>query len=184
MKRSAYKSYDELPLFLNADIVAKTLGIAPSSAYELLHESGFPSLRIGSRIVVPNEVYALDLDAPAIAVYCYLLSIENRRTFTCYPSYKTIGDAVKLSANTVRKYIGALVDKSLISTQPTSVFTRDGLKRNGNLLYTILPIAEAVELHNARQMKKFEREQAAASALKKLPMRGDDAPGASAVARQ
>ena len=34
MKESIYKSYDELPLFLNAELVAKTLGIAPSSAYE------------------------------------------------------------------------------------------------------------------------------------------------------
>ena len=42
MKEFAYKSYDELPLFLNAKIVAQVLGIAPSSAYELMHESNFP----------------------------------------------------------------------------------------------------------------------------------------------
>ena len=42
MKSSVYKSYDELPLFLNSDLVAKTLGIAPSSAYELMHEKDFP----------------------------------------------------------------------------------------------------------------------------------------------
>lgn len=42
MKLSVYKSYDELPLFLNSDLVAKTLGIAPSSAYELMHEKDFP----------------------------------------------------------------------------------------------------------------------------------------------
>lgn len=29
MKRSHYTSYDQLPLFLNAELVAKTLGIAP-----------------------------------------------------------------------------------------------------------------------------------------------------------
>ena len=57
MKDSAYKSFDELPLFLNADTVAKTLGISPASGYELLHENGFPSLRIGSRIVVPKEAF-------------------------------------------------------------------------------------------------------------------------------
>ena len=43
MKSSVYKSYDELPLFLNSDLVAKTLGIAPSSAYELMHEKDFPA---------------------------------------------------------------------------------------------------------------------------------------------
>ena len=55
MKESIYKSYDELPLFLNADTVAKTLGVSPASGYELLHEKDFPSLRIGNRIVVPKE---------------------------------------------------------------------------------------------------------------------------------
>ena len=52
MKVSTYQSYDDLPLFLNSDLVAKTLGIAPSSAYELMHEKDFPTLRIGSRMVV------------------------------------------------------------------------------------------------------------------------------------
>ena len=47
MKSSVYKSYDELPLFLNSDLVAKTLGIAPSSAYELMHEKNFPTLSHG-----------------------------------------------------------------------------------------------------------------------------------------
>ena len=37
MKESIYKSYDDLPLFLNAATVAKVLGIAPASAYELMH---------------------------------------------------------------------------------------------------------------------------------------------------
>ena len=55
MKESVYKSYDELPLFLNAGTVAKTLGVSPASGYELLHEKDFPSLRIGNRIVVPKE---------------------------------------------------------------------------------------------------------------------------------
>ena len=39
MKESVYKSYEELPLFLNARIVAQVLGIAPSSAYELMTAS-------------------------------------------------------------------------------------------------------------------------------------------------
>ena len=55
MKESTYKSYDELPLFLNAKMVAKLLGVAPSMAYELMQEPGFPRLRIGNRIVVPRD---------------------------------------------------------------------------------------------------------------------------------
>lgn len=54
MKESMYKSYDDLPLFLNADLVAKVLGVSPSSGYELMHEPGFPVLKVGSRMVVPK----------------------------------------------------------------------------------------------------------------------------------
>jgi excisionase family DNA binding protein len=57
IRNSIYKNYDELPLFLNADTVAKTLGISISSCYELLHEKDFPKLNIGNRIVVPKEKF-------------------------------------------------------------------------------------------------------------------------------
>ena len=55
MKLSIYKSYDELPLMLNMKQLANLLGISDASAYELIQEEGFPSLRIGKRIVVPKE---------------------------------------------------------------------------------------------------------------------------------
>ena len=57
LKETVYKSYEELPLFLNAKMVAQVLGIAPSSVYELMHESSFPVLKIGSRMVVPKEKF-------------------------------------------------------------------------------------------------------------------------------
>ena len=57
MRKSEYQSYDELPLFLNSETVAKTLGVSPSSAYELMHEPDFPMLRIGNRMVVPKEQF-------------------------------------------------------------------------------------------------------------------------------
>ena len=57
MKQSMYKHYDELPLFLNSKTVAQVLGVSPSSAYELMHEPGFPMLRIGNRMVVPKEQF-------------------------------------------------------------------------------------------------------------------------------
>lgn len=57
MKESLYKTYDELPLFLNAEVVAKALGVSPSTGYELMHEKDFPALKIGSRIVVPKEKF-------------------------------------------------------------------------------------------------------------------------------
>jgi len=57
MKVSQYNNYDDLPLFLNADLVAKVLGVSPSSGYELMHEPGFPVLKVGNRMVVPKEKF-------------------------------------------------------------------------------------------------------------------------------
>ena len=57
MKKSIYKNYDELPLFLNAKILAEVLGIAESSAYELMHEKGFPVLKIGNRLLIEKDKF-------------------------------------------------------------------------------------------------------------------------------
>ena len=55
MKESSYKDFKELPLFLNAGMVADLLGVSQSTAYELMHEKDFPTLRVGSRMVVPRD---------------------------------------------------------------------------------------------------------------------------------
>lgn len=57
MQELSFKSYDELPLFLNAKTVAKMLGVSPSSGYELMHKPGFPVLRVGGRMVVSKEQF-------------------------------------------------------------------------------------------------------------------------------
>ena len=57
MKQSTYQSYDDLPLFLNVNMVAQVLGVSISTAYEVMHEPGFPVLRVGSRMVVPKEKF-------------------------------------------------------------------------------------------------------------------------------
>lgn len=57
LKQSEFKSYDELPLFLSAKTVAQVLGISAAGAYELLHQEGFPVIKIGSRLVVPKEKF-------------------------------------------------------------------------------------------------------------------------------
>ena len=57
MLQSKFRSYEELPLFLNAGTVAQVLGISMAGAYELLHQEGFPVLKIGSRLVVPKEKF-------------------------------------------------------------------------------------------------------------------------------
>ena len=57
MKESTYKSYEDLPLFLNAELVAQVLGISQAGAYDLLHSESFPVLKIGTRMVVPKEKF-------------------------------------------------------------------------------------------------------------------------------
>lgn len=117
---------------------------------------------------VPNEIFCLGLSSGEIAVYAYLLRCENRKTFQCHPSYKTIGKAVGMSKNTVRKHVDGLTKKRLITTEPTSVYTQKGEKRNGNLLYTIRPIENAVAYHYEQQMIRLESEMRRQATLKKL----------------
>ena len=52
---SSYHSYDVLPVFFNAELVGMVLGVSISTAYEVMHEPNFPTLRVGSRMVVPKE---------------------------------------------------------------------------------------------------------------------------------
>ena len=106
--------------------------------------------------LVPNEVFNLGLTSHEIAVYNYLLRCEDRRTYQCHPSYRTIGRAVRLSENTVRKYVAGLEEKGLIRTESSTIITKDGRVRNGSLIYTIRPIQEALEQNYQRQFRQAE----------------------------
>ena len=77
---------------------------------------------------LPNEIFSLGLSTGEIAVYAYLMYCEDRKTFQCHPSYKTIGNAVGMSKNTVKKYVDSLIEKQLITAEPTSVYTQKGEK--------------------------------------------------------
>ena len=116
---------------------------------------------IRNYFALPNEIFQLGLTPGELAVYSFLLQCENRETYQCYPSYRTIGQAVGLTRNTVKKYVDSLVDKGLIYTEPTSIFTKAGKKQNGSLLYTIRPISEAKQCHVDRQLLENKRREAA-----------------------
>ena len=118
--------------------------------------------------LVPNEVFNLGLSSHEIAVYNYLLRCEDRRTYQCHPSYRTIGKAVQLSENTVRKYVAGLEEKGLIRTEPSTIITKDGRVRNGSLIYNIRPIQEALEQNYQRQFQQAERDIERARAEKRL----------------
>lgn len=117
---------------------------------------------------MPNEVFCLDLDSKEISIYAYLLRCEDRDTYQCHPSYRSIGKAVKMCENTVRKYVLSLEEKGLIHTEPSTITTKDGRVRNGSLIYTIRPIQEALELNYQRQFLRAERDIERAKAEKKL----------------
>ena len=55
MKKETFKSYEDLPLMLSVPEMAAALGISRAGAYELARSEGFPALRIGTRIVIPND---------------------------------------------------------------------------------------------------------------------------------
>jgi|GEM_PF-1800303 len=108
---------------------------------------------------LPNEIFSLELDAVAIAIYAFLRCLENRRKkdrdrHTCYPSYKQIGDAVRCSKHTVSKYVAQLCEKRLIDIEQTQITTKSGRKQNGHLKYHLLPIKVAIQYRHERQVER------------------------------
>ena len=100
---------------------------------------------------MPNLIFSLGLSGAEMALYMYLMYIEDREKYTCHPSFKTIGKALKMSKTTVKKYVDSLVEKQMITVEQTSIITELGVKRNGTLLYTILPIQNALDYYNEQQ---------------------------------
>ena len=113
--------------------------------------------------LVPNEVFNLGLSSHEIAVYNYLLRCEDRRTYQCHPSYRTIGKAVQLSETPCGSMWPVWRRRG-----PSTITTKDGRVRNGSLIYTIRPIQEALELNYQRQFLRAERDIERAKAEKKL----------------
>ena len=112
----------------------------------------------GNYFPIPNEIFNMDLTASEIALYAFLMRMEDRKTYTCYPSFKTIAEALKMgSKNTVMKYVRLLEEKELIETEHTIVEHHDGSLRNGNLMFRILPIKRAVEAFHRRQLYNYGR---------------------------
>lgn len=109
--------------------------------------------------ILPNEVYQLKLSPTALAIYSYLRRLADPETHQCWPSYANIADTLQCCKKTVGKYVSELCEAGLIDIEQTTVTTSSGEKRNGNLLYTILPIRLAVELFHKRQLERLEAAQ-------------------------
>ena len=55
------------------------------------------------------------------------MRLEDPRTYECWPSYETIGRAIGKSKSSVKRYVAGLVEKGLITVEPTSVIMQNGL---------------------------------------------------------
>ena len=89
------------------------------------------------------------------------------KTFQCHPSYATLGEAVNMSNNTVAKHVEGLVRKGLITTEHTTVKTRDGRTHNGSLLYTLCPLAPLEQAYFEKQIREASARMNFKAALEK-----------------
>lgn len=122
-----------------------------NNTYKTQHGQYHGPLPVRDFFPMPNVIFNLGLTAEEIAIYAFLLRCEDRRTFTCYPSLKTIGKAIGKSKNTVMKYVRMLEEKGLIYSHPTFVVTKNGAG-NGNLMFTIAPVKNAMDVYYYHQL--------------------------------
>ena len=122
---------------------------------------------------VPNELLDFDLSAGVVAVYLYLLRHANRKTNRCHPSEATIAKKLHLSRNTVAKHVRLLEERGLIVTEHTTVITKQGVKRNGNLLYTLIPMHEVMERFYDQQLCALDESAARSRAQARLAGQSD-----------
>ena len=105
---------------------------------------------------MPKSIFNLGLTSGEILVYMYLMYCEDRQIHQCYPSYSTIGEAVDMSNNTVKKHVKGLEKKGLITTEYTTVKTKDGRTHNGSLLYTLRPLQPIEERYFQKKIREAE----------------------------
>ncbi len=124
--------------------------------------------RLSNYFPLPNRIFHLGLEPGELIVYAYLMYCEDRKTFKCHPSFKTIGSTVGMSVNTVRKYVEGLEKKRFITIEQTTIKTKDGRNRNGSLEYTIRPLQEAIDYFDEVQMQRLLAEQRRVNAQRAL----------------
>ena len=62
MRETKFKNHADLPLTLTAPEVGEVLGISRAAAYQLIRSEGFPSFKIGTRILVPKDKFLVWID--------------------------------------------------------------------------------------------------------------------------
>ena len=157
-KNFAVPGADEIAVQLHMSVDMAMEQLDQLNHRGLINENGVPMFKNASKYFfsLPNELFFLNTGHGAITVYAYLLYCEDRRTHQCHPSYRTISEAVHLTVATVMKHITKLVDRKFITVENTTYVDRQGMKRNGNNLYTILPIQAAMDHCYQQQMLRLE----------------------------
>ena len=112
----------------------------------------------GNYFMVPNSALQMDLSGGEILLYACLLYYEDRRTHTCYPSFREIGERIGMSKNTVMKYLRSLEKRGLVETEQTLIRTKSGEVHNGTLKYHITPIAPIKKAHDEKELDKLRWE--------------------------
>ena len=122
------------------------------------HGTARKSYAEGNYFMVPNSVLYMDLSGGEILLYACLLYYEDRRTHTCYPSFREIGERIGMSKNTVMKYLRSLEKRGLVETEQTLIRTKSGEVHNGTLKYHITPIAPIKKAYDEKELDKLRRE--------------------------
>ena len=112
---------------------------------------------------LPNEIFSFGLSTGEIAVYAYLMYCEDRKTFQCHPSYKTIGNAVGMSKNTENN---GGVNYYQNSEDGMKEIIREAMRQSGNIPPTLTKnqgerigifVARDVDFSSVYQLKTINR---------------------------
>ena len=72
-----------------------------------------------------------------------------------------------MSNNTVKKHVNGFERKGLITTEYTTVKTKDGRTHNGSLLYTLRPLPPIEEAYFQKKIREAEARLKLQKALEK-----------------
>ena len=110
-------------------------------------------------VIIPREFFTLKLGANEFRIYIVLLTYEDRKTHTCYPSLSTLAKAAGVTNKTAMKCVHLLAEKRLTDIKHTKMYAKDGSVLNGNLEYHFNPISWAVRHQNENKLRDSERIQ-------------------------
>ena len=90
-------------------------------------------------IIIPREFFTLEMSANEFRIYIVLLTYENRKTHSCYPSLSTLAKAAGVTKKTAMKCVHLLEEKRLIDIKHTKMYAKDGSVLNGKSRVSFQP---------------------------------------------